>query len=382
MRKIFIVLLFAIITMQLTAKDKVVVIEGFGAVVNGNKSLAEKDAVENALRRALEQAIGVHISASTVVENYQLVSDKIISKVKGYVKSYKVVSKNFNKGMMTVKVRVVVNNSSLKNDLQLITTTLERMKYPRVVIMVSEQSVGARVPSYWWGKKGGITQIDLGATETALTSALMDKNFVIVDRGVLMKNIKVSSAMKIADVSNQQALSITKNVDADIIITGKALAKNGGSVMGSSMQSVRANVNFRAIDLKTGRVIGTARSSIAKVHVDPITAGIQAMEVASTKSAQKLIKDMIKIWSRSLNNGKEIRVEVQNLKDSTEMFEAEKNIKSLNNVTAVILDKFENNKAVFRVSFRGDGPGLAQNLQGFNMSAVNITQKSITMSKK
>jgi hypothetical protein len=39
---------------------------------------------------ALEQAVGTFISSETVVENYEVLSDRIYSKAEGYIAEYKV----------------------------------------------------------------------------------------------------------------------------------------------------------------------------------------------------------------------------------------------------------------------------------------------------
>ena len=165
-------------------------------------------------------SIGAFISSETVVKNYQLVSDKIISKVRGYIKSFKVLSSKESKGVMTVKISAVVKESNLKGDLELIRTTLERMNYPKVVIMIAEQNVGATMFSFWWGNVSTM-QNNINDAEMALSSELMSKNFKIVDRGSLTGTVKVKNSQQIVDISNQHALEMTKNVDADIVILDK-----------------------------------------------------------------------------------------------------------------------------------------------------------------
>jgi len=366
----------------LSAAEKTVTIEGFGAIVNGNAELAKKEATEDALRRALEMVMGAAVSAETVVENYQLVSDKIISKVNGYIKNYKVVATKEDQGVVTVKVEVTVKESDLKNDLELLQTTLERMNYPKVVIMIAEQNVGMTVFSYWWGGSNvQSVQTDIGSAEQALTSSLLEKNFRIVDRNSLASGAKVKPAFQVVDISNQDILELTKTLDADIVIAGKAMARSVGNIAGSQMISNQANVTMRAINLKDGKVLGSASGQAAMPHIDPVTGGTMAIDKAAKDASKKLVSDIVRSWTQSLNNGEEYTLVVNNLPDSVAMFKAEQAVRANKLVTGVMLQSFEGKTATFRVSFRGTSNALAQALAA-GFKPVEISAKKIVIESK
>lgn len=70
------------------------------------------DAIQDALRKAVERAMGVYIYSNTEVENFQVVKDKIIASSKGYVNNYKIVKEDQQEGIifLTLDVDVNVNN--------------------------------------------------------------------------------------------------------------------------------------------------------------------------------------------------------------------------------------------------------------------------------
>ncbi len=59
-------------------------------VDGGRKDIARDHAIKYALRKVVEKAVGTFISSETVVENYEVLSDRIYSKAEGYVEEYKV----------------------------------------------------------------------------------------------------------------------------------------------------------------------------------------------------------------------------------------------------------------------------------------------------
>lgn len=69
-----------------------VTVKGMSDIVAGRKDIAREKALEDAFRRAVEQAVGTLISAEALVQNGQLVSDRIYKQATGYVKSYEIVN--------------------------------------------------------------------------------------------------------------------------------------------------------------------------------------------------------------------------------------------------------------------------------------------------
>ena len=61
--------------------------EGQAMIKNGDEPAARDRALEDAQRKAVESAVGTMISAETVMENYQIISDRILAKSAGYIKN-------------------------------------------------------------------------------------------------------------------------------------------------------------------------------------------------------------------------------------------------------------------------------------------------------
>ncbi len=75
-----------------TAQADSVIAEGVANI--GNDPAAARDkAIEDALRRAVDQAVGAIVESETLTENYQLISDRIYSHSSGYVQTYNVISR-------------------------------------------------------------------------------------------------------------------------------------------------------------------------------------------------------------------------------------------------------------------------------------------------
>lgn len=94
--------------------------EGVAAIQGNARGIARDAAIEDAQKRAVEQAIGILIDSQTRVENYQLISDKVLSKTKGYIKRYTVTGETEDSGLLRARITADVALSKLCDDLSAI----------------------------------------------------------------------------------------------------------------------------------------------------------------------------------------------------------------------------------------------------------------------
>ncbi len=82
--------MFLVFVLSSDTTIREVMVEGVSSIEGGRKDIARDYAIKDDLKKAVEQAVGTFISSETVVENYEVLSDRIYSKAEGYVAEYKV----------------------------------------------------------------------------------------------------------------------------------------------------------------------------------------------------------------------------------------------------------------------------------------------------
>ena len=102
------VLLIVIICSVSSGQEKEVVSEGVGDMGPVSKAIARDSAIEDALRRAVEQVVGTFITSESMVSNYILLYDRVYSKSSGYVKTYKILSEEKKEGLYVVRINAKV----------------------------------------------------------------------------------------------------------------------------------------------------------------------------------------------------------------------------------------------------------------------------------
>lgn len=75
----------------------------------------KEEATHDALRNAVERAMGVFIYSTTEVENFRLTKDKIIAASKGYVRDYRIIKEEKHDGLFFLTVSVLVDVEMLKS---------------------------------------------------------------------------------------------------------------------------------------------------------------------------------------------------------------------------------------------------------------------------
>ena len=63
---------------------------GLARMYSGEEKQAKDEALRDAMQKAIEQGVGAVLASETEVENFQVVSDSILKKSKGAIKSYRI----------------------------------------------------------------------------------------------------------------------------------------------------------------------------------------------------------------------------------------------------------------------------------------------------
>ncbi len=360
--------------------------EGVGVIIDDNTASARDQAIQDALRLVVEQAAGTMVSSETLVQNYEVLRDQIYSQSQGYVRRYEVTDESTQGNLYKVTIQATVAAGNLKNDIQALGLLMGRKNMPRVMIMVAEQNVGMHYYSYWWGVKAGTA--DLSITENVLMQKLARKGFHVVDHAMTSKTLKIKAPYKIESLSNDAVRDIGKVYDAEVVIYGKALSKLAGSVLGSSMKSAQADVSLRVVNTDTGRVIASSTHHAAAVHPNEVTAGAEALKIATDAIADQLLTQIVNQWSQDVDSGSLIRLVVSDIPSYSHLVKFKEMIqKRVRGVSGVYQRDFNTGTATLDVSVPTTSQKLADELMvidygEFVIDITNITQNSVNLKMK
>lgn len=246
-------------------------------VVTGS-GVSRNAAIRDALRAAIEQALGVFIDSSTRVQNGELIDDKILSHAEGFVSGQEVLEEKAGKGVFQVKVKVRVSLEPLKDELSRLKILIKTVGDPRIMVVIPETHISRpRVPD--------------PAGETEIIRKLLGAGYKVVDPHVVSSIRYGDLVESLLRGDTAAAHQIGSKYGADIIIIGEAFSEENDNptLRDTGLYSARARVEARALWASNGEVIAAHGIHASGVDYTPTAAGKKALAQAGSEMADYFI---------------------------------------------------------------------------------------------
>lgn len=91
--------------------------------------LTRNDALQDALRLAVEQAVGVVLMSETTVENFVVMRDAIVTRSEGYVSNYEIIREIPYPDRYEVSIKARVTTTPMKADFQLLSRAIGGVRF-------------------------------------------------------------------------------------------------------------------------------------------------------------------------------------------------------------------------------------------------------------
>ncbi len=340
-------------------EEKEVIGEGIAV---GSSLASRQEALNRALRNAIEKGVGVLIDSETMVQNFQLLDDKVYSQVKGYVKSYQIVDDNQGKeGFYRIKLKTIVALGSLRKDLKALNIIMEKKGRPRIVMVFSETIDGLAQP-------GALTQ-------TSLEKAFLENNFPVVDKPQ-MEMIKARD-VTLSYNDPLKAAALGRRYGAEVVIIGQATSDlvDKSQPYGVSVYAYQAQVSARAIKVDTARLIASENVSSTQRGSGRIPTAKKSLDVAGQELADVMMNQIVEKWRSEVYNLLEVQLVCERVNlDVLNLFED--NLRNLDIVKSLSQRSFVNNIAIIDIEIEGNADVLAAKLNEFINPSVEITART------
>lgn len=357
-------------------EGKEVISEGAGAADDGDTAKARKLAIKDALRYAVEQAVGVLLTSETFTKNYQVIEDKILTKSEGYAKLVEVLDEKQAGPLYKVKIKAIVYTAALKKDLDAL---FAAKHFPRVMIVIPETHIGAKVPD--------------PAGETEMIKHFLEKGFKLIDQNqikVIRDTESVRAALK---GDTNAAVLLGKKFGAEVIIVGEAFSEENPEGSMGGLKSCRARVEARAINVDTAEIITADGKHAGGVDATMFTAGKIALRNAGGLLADYMIDQILSRWTKDVTKGTSITVIVHVIGDAKykKYSELKSKLESLDGAQGIDERDFDKIAGQGELELRIQG-ATAQDIaaeldetktkSGFKISVEKVTSNRVEVSVK
>jgi len=360
---------------QETAPATEITVVGVGSILNNDAAAARDQAIDDAMRKAVQQALGTFIKSETLVQNYQLVDDRILSWSAGYVKKYAILREGkIPIDTYEVQMRATVNLTELRLDDDALAALIEK-ENPRVMVMIAEQNVGEANRLQYF-------EVDLTAAETAIIDVFRTKGFEVVDQAQAKENQQRDVVLSALDGNAKAAAAIAAAQHAELIVTGKAIAKVATGFSMGGMKSCQANITTRIISADDAKIIATASETAAYPHIDEVTGGTLAIQKAAKKCAETIVTKVAAEAQKRFYNTTTVNLRVQGYRNYNELQKFSNTLKYyLRGVKEVFQRSAAGGYANFDIKIVGSAKQLARELGNKNFSPFKVEVTGATTNR-
>ena len=337
----------------------------FGSVVFAHdvsvqgQGATRDDALRDAFRSAIEQAVGTLVDSQTLVKNYQVVSDEIYTKSQGFVQDYQITNERFTSGIYTLSVNVNVNtnpDSALYSKLQKLRLIEVMLRDPRIAVLIPEYHQESAFPD--------------AASENAVIQKLRDAGFRhILDARQLQSIEKNKLVRAILDGNYDEAKVMATTKQLDFVIVGEATSQYVGDLYDSGIKSSRAHVEAKVLKVDTGEIIAAQGFDASGVDITPLVAAKKALATAGTQVGDYMVQQLMQYAS---DPDKPVTITIKRA-SFNKLNTIQSALKQIPGVKTVFLRSYSGGIAQIDVTYTGSPKVLADALQNTDGVSVDIT---------
>ncbi|MCC7495413.1 MAG: flagellar assembly protein T N-terminal domain-containing protein, partial [Fimbriimonadaceae bacterium] len=292
---------------------QLVEVDGVGKLADGDDA-ARRQALNDALRNAVEKVIGTYVESTTLVDKYELVEDRIMTRANGFAAVREIVKQSREGGALTLTCQVEVMYKPIRDAL----VAMGIARQWRVMVCIPEQHIRRVVPD--------------PAAENAMMRQLIAAGLPVIDQRQSAE-LRNNQELLLRIAGNPTlAAQLRAKYNAEVLVTGEAFSQDIDPIAGQA--ACRARLEIKAIDLNTAEVLAAEDQHSTGTDQTSELAGKVALRKAADEIAERFI-DMI--YRRPMPSAGMARVEITitGFKGFTAADRFKKNLAKLPGVSAV-----------------------------------------------
>ena len=372
------------------ASGSIVEAEGEATMESGNVVAAKKAATQDALRRCVEQTVGIAITSEFTAEQKEVVAgnqsafnsavrDSITQKSEGFIEHYEVLSESTTHGIVKVKVRAKVYESKVLAETQKLAAVIAAAGNPKLMLVVQEIYVDTK------GHKR--------VAKESMVAAHLEKE--LIARGFEVRGSKASKTLADDSIAAYDAwldntggvAKLAQKEGADILIAGrmevldKGIIEDAGALPALKGQTRVEIVSIvRGIEVATQEVFSAKPVQMTSVGTNLERAVARALQGRGNNVVKQifdtLLVDLKESFQRRASDGQRYVVALSGIKS----FRSEGQgfldaLKAMKGVSSVAQQSFEKGQLILDVAFKGSSHELQQAI--FTATTKNASFKSL-----
>ncbi len=342
---------------------------------SGDLVATEKEAKRQARRKAIEEGVGVSVSSNSLVRNFELISDEILTEAKGIIQDEKWGTLTNGPTGSTRKISLTAKVSKNIADIEKAACTVIKANHDPKIALVFVERIG---DAEKWSTERGLV-------EAMFSEAFMASCFTLVESGVKVTEVSANGDLPQATISE-----IVKNADAQYVVLGQAkiMKSEANALTGdpTRMQSYSISASLKLMNTANNTIEAVATKQMQILGVSPE----RALTVNKDRKSQfvngimdELVSKVATRWTNDMVNASQVQVQVQNVAN----YNAAKAFREL--VETSLKAKVEQRKllggtASFDVNIEGGADSLAAGVEGkkagkYTVEVIEVSRGKVTL---
>ncbi len=362
-------LLFSVSPMvsgQETSGQRTVTVIGDTSVAGKDAAAARQQAIADALATAVEISAVEMLGPDETVARFDDLNQIILENEKAFIQTYEVLSGGTTlQKRFRIPVRVTVSAALIRERLDAMRAEAPpepetKSERPRLLILVAEQQTERGTVHYWWREEEQPVAI---ASGQAMAQVLSEEGYAVIPHGALFQDPETVARIRFNPyIEPGDAAVVGRNLSADVVIVGTAVARRSLNVMGEALSTFSATVSVRAFSTKTGEEIAKVARTGMESKTDPAAGRRAALEKAGNMCAAKLADQLDAAWGgAAVEEG--LRLIVGGTRNLGNFVMFRRELRNIAGVHAIRLQEMRTNEAVLQIDYDGDGAALAQAIE-------------------
>ena len=279
---------------QNTDTPDVITSAGIASIRNNNIFNARNDALGDAQKKALMKAAASLMTFEQFSRKFPTLKRTLFDQPDNYIKTYRVLYDSSLGDRYHITIQATIEMEAFKNTLLNKRSITSKLKLPRILLMVSQQKLDQNFSTCWWSFID--PEQELTTIDNTVRNDLQQRGFEVIDHTSMIKKITTTKVYGCLDILPEDAQALGQQLQADIVVVGKAQVELTGEKENPSQKIVQASIIAKALKVADGSVIATSESYIPATDDSEAIAQQIALEKASLKLARTIGEEISLRW--------------------------------------------------------------------------------------
>lgn len=263
--------------------------KGSARIFNKNEGAARSQALSNALRDAVKQSVGIILDSNTMVKNWVLIRDEVVSSSQGFVEKYEIIRDEQKNGTWFITLNAVVSKSGIMDKLTELRILHQKMGNKKLMVLYHPKHPRALERSH----------IAVDATRVSIQNKFNSSGFRVFDQAVVQQLYATLKPQGSELGINKDWIRVAKENQVDIVVEYDLFSSQQKPFTNAAFIAAKINTSIKVYDVTTGRLISsgqTMQKQMTNAEVGSYDwedalqkAGIKAGNVIADETISKIV---------------------------------------------------------------------------------------------